>query len=237
MNQPTASCACVAPTVPMKSSWPSVASVAASAQAVGPGAWRRPPPTWSIRSSPGAGAPMGGLVSDPASLAVRYTSGAARARLADRPPDHCHISDPISRTPTHRSPHQRRHVDACHPWPAPCGRTSYVPFCSGQNGHPALRIGRQSQRPSALPRARWGLPHHHHRGPAGFPHGARPDRHRAAGITQPDHKAHHEVLDAQGLPRRRAGMTYLADISHSGPCGRRPAPTASRSGLGRARKY
>jgi hypothetical protein len=29
----------------MKSSWPSVASVAASAQAVAPGAWRRPPPT------------------------------------------------------------------------------------------------------------------------------------------------------------------------------------------------
>ena len=46
---------------------------------------------------------------------------------------------------------------------------------------------------------------HHHRGPAGFPHGARPDRHRAAGITQPDHKAHHEVLDAQGLSHRRAG--------------------------------
>ena len=50
---PTASYACVAPTVPMKSSWPSVASGAASVRAVAPGAWWRPPLTWSITLSRG----------------------------------------------------------------------------------------------------------------------------------------------------------------------------------------
>ena len=38
----------VAPTAPMRGSWPPVASGAASVRAVAAGAWRRRPPTWSI---------------------------------------------------------------------------------------------------------------------------------------------------------------------------------------------
>ena len=75
----------------------------------------------------------------------------------------------------------------------------------------------------------------HHRGPAGFPHRARPDRHRAAGITQPDHKAHHEFLTRKGYLIEEQGMTYLADTDPDlalGPLRAGLAPTALPSGPG-----
>jgi ribosomal protein S27E len=88
---------------------------------------------------------------------------------------HCQISDPTSRTPTHRSPYRRRHA------------------------HPALRIGRQSEHPSALPRARWGLSQH--RGRPGVPPRARPHSGAAPSLTDAYHQAPHvRYLDAQGLP-------------------------------------
>jgi hypothetical protein len=57
------------------------------------GAWWRRPLTWSITSSPGCGAAVGALVSDPAALAVRCTSRVPHAGLADPPPGHFDISD------------------------------------------------------------------------------------------------------------------------------------------------
>ncbi|MGH8607424.1 MAG: recombinase family protein, partial [Gammaproteobacteria bacterium] len=45
--------------------------------------------------------------------------------------------------------------------------------------------------------ARWRL--WHHRGRAGIPHCARPHRRRAADLTQPNHKTHHEAINPQGL--------------------------------------
>jgi hypothetical protein len=76
---------------------------------------------------------MGALVSDPASLSVRFTSPSAHARVAGDPRGYFDISDQTSGTQTHRSRDLRGHPD------------------------PAFRLGRQSQHPSALAGSRWGL--------------------------------------------------------------------------------
>ena len=144
-------CACVAPNAPMRSSWPFPVRSVDFVPPVAPGAWQRKPgtgmlpawraedarpPTWSITSSPGAGAAMGALVSDPASLSVRFTSPSARACIAEsqaqgrcllgaprahRPPCPIDLPDSTNGVPTHRGRDRRRHA------------------------HPAFRLGSQSE--------------------------------------------------------------------------------------------
>ena len=49
-----------------------------------------------------------------------------------------------------------------------------------------------------------------------------------------------DLLTRKGYLIEERGMSYLTEtdpVSRSGPCKRRPAPTASRSGPGGARKY
>ena len=70
---------------------------------------RRPP--GRSRHSSGAGEAVGDPVSDPAARAVRRSSPPTRARVADRPPGHFHISDPTSGTQARRSPERCRHAD------------------------------------------------------------------------------------------------------------------------------
>jgi hypothetical protein len=53
---------------------------------------------------------VGALVSDPASLSIRFTSPATRAGVADRSPGHFRISDQASWTKAYPSRHQRRHA-------------------------------------------------------------------------------------------------------------------------------
>ena len=100
------------------------------------GLWRpahggdgRPP--GRSRHPPGAGAPMGVGVSDPAALAVCRTSPSAVLGVADRPPCPIDLPDPTNGARTHRGQDRRCHA------------------------HPAFRITRQFEHPSALPRARW----------------------------------------------------------------------------------
>ncbi len=57
MNQPTAFCACAAATAAMRSSSPFPVRSVAFVQLAAPGAWQKPPPTWSITSSRGSKSP------------------------------------------------------------------------------------------------------------------------------------------------------------------------------------
>ena len=54
MNQPTVFCACAAQTAAMRSSWPFPVRSVAFVPLAAPGAWQKPPLTWSIASFPRA---------------------------------------------------------------------------------------------------------------------------------------------------------------------------------------
>ncbi len=77
MNQPTAFYAYAAPTVPMKSSSLFRVRSGASARAVAPGVWWKPPPTWSITSSP----VLGALRTEPLEFMQRLAALVPRPRL------------------------------------------------------------------------------------------------------------------------------------------------------------